>query len=201
MYMANEKEVISPKKERFRNFTIKFNEPLSNLILSSLPEKIDFISKYRDFNVIKINENVVGMIFKDSLDIFYNLNGEELKANSPIRSDEKVIERLKETADRILKIYGIGEKQYILYEGVDFQFLENYGLQNKLDSKLIKNFQTSFEKEGTIALADCAFIIKTKDKDELIRLTYPTPEDLSKNRLLVECDKNYLKKVIEVLSK
>lgn len=196
-----EKKETPPKKERFRNFIIKFNEPFSNLVLASLPEKTNFITKYRDFNIIKNNDNVMGMLFKDSLDIFYNLSNEELAATSPVRDDEKVIERLEETANRILKLYDIEGKPYKLIEGDDFEYLENYNLQDKIEKNLFRVIQNEFQKEGTMNLTACVLILKTKDKDVAIRLSYTTPADLEKRKLLIECDKNFIGKVVEVLNK
>jgi hypothetical protein len=191
----------SPRKERFRNFSIKFNEPLSNLVLATLPEKTSFISKYRDFNIIKNNDNIVGMLFKDSLDIFYNLSSEELRTSSPVRNDEKVIERLEETAKRIFTLFELEDSQYKLIEGDDFQYVEDYDIQNKIENNLIENLQSAFEDEGAVNLAGCVFVLRTEDKEIPIRLTFPTQEDFDNNRLLIECDKNYLKKIVEIINK
>lgn len=191
-------------KERFRNFSIKFKEPLSNKVLETLPETRKFVSKYRNIDTIKINDRVVGLILRDSFNINYNINENEIIANSPVQSDDRVIEKLKLLGERIRDIYELDKDSYELILGEDFQYLESFDLQKVIvDNKIIENLQTEFKKFGSLSLVSCKFILKTNDDEteKLINLVYPNRDDLSKMRLLIEADEQYVENIIKILKK
>lgn len=203
--MAKEKVVVPPKKERFRNFTIRFNEPLSNKVLETLPEERKFISKYRNIDTIKINNIVVGLLIRDSFDVAYSINSKEIVANSAVQPNDRVIEKLKLLGDRIAELYELGQNSYELIMGADFQYLESFDFQNAITkNNLIEKLQKEFEKVGVLSLVVCKFVFNTGKEEEeetFINLAYADQNDLSKKRLLIEADEKHLDKVIDILKK
>ncbi|MBU4077848.1 MAG: hypothetical protein KKI06_14295, partial [Euryarchaeota archaeon] len=115
-------------KERFRNHKIKFNKPLSNIILENLPKNEKFFTKYQNIIPIIFGKDIKGITFNDNDDVIYNITTNELGASSPIATDSEVIHNLKETAETILKVYGMPEREYELIEGANFEQIEGYNL-------------------------------------------------------------------------
>lgn len=190
-------------KERFRNFTLKFKEQLSNKILELLPKERKFFSKYKNIDTIKINNVVVGLIIRDSLDITYSANTKEIIANSAVQPDNIVIEKLKVLGDRITELFELGQNNYEIIIGSDFQYLEPFDLQNAIiTNNLIGKIQKEFEKVGSLTLVVCKLALRVDKGDEtFINLAYANPDDLSKKKLLIEADEKYLNKLIETFKK
>lgn len=190
-------------KERFRNFTINFKEPLSNKVLETLPETRKFVSKYRNIDTIKINDRVVGLILRDSFDINYNINEGQIVANSPVQSDEKVIEKLKLLGERISDIYDLDKDNNKLNLGEDFLYLESFDLEKSIiENNIIEKLQNEFKEVGSLSLVACKLILKTNNETQkTINLIYPNQDDLSKMRLLVEADESYIERIANVLKK
>lgn len=191
------------RKERFRNFTLRFKEPLSNKVLETLAEERKFISKYRNIDTIKINNIVAGLLIRDSFDVAYSINSKEIVANSAVQPNDRVIEKLKLLGDRIAELYELGQNSYELIMGADFQYLESFDFQNAITkNNLIEKLQKEFEKVGVLSLVVCKFVLKTGKEEEIfINFAYADQNDLSKKRLLIEADEKHLEKVIEILKK
>lgn len=191
-------------KERFRNFSIKFKEPLSNKVLETLPETRKFVSKYRNIDTIKINDRVVGLILKDSFDINYNINDKEITANSPVQPDEKVIEKLKLLIERISNIYDLDKDDNELQSGADFRYLESFDLEKSIiEDNIIEKLRSEFKNIGSLSLVSCNLIIKTNNDggQKIINLVYPNRDELSKMRLLIEADESNIETVADILRK
>lgn len=191
-------------KERFRNFSIEFKEPLSNKVLETLPETRKFVSKYRNIDAIKINDRVVGLILRDSFDINYNINEKEIIANSPVQPDVKVIEKLKLLGERIREIYDLDKDNYKLKFGADFRYLESFDLEKAIiENNIIEKLQKEFKNIGSLSLVTCKFILKTNndEMEKFINLIYPDQDDLSKKRLLIEADESNIETIINTLKK
>lgn len=191
-------EAKKKRKERTRNFVLKFKEPLSNNILSDLSKDRKFYTKYRVLKPIKIGEEVVGLIIEDSFNINYSIGLDSIIARSLNQSDDPVIKKLKLMGDRIIELFNLGKDSYEIIEGDDFRYLENSLLDSWFkDAEFIKKIKNEFEGEGGIQLIQVKFVIRNPDGDKLISLGYEDAEKLVEKRLLIEADKEYLPRILK----
>ena len=187
------------RKERTRNFVLKFKEPLSSKLLSDLSEERTFYTKYRRlFKPIKIGDEVSGLIIEDSFDIKYLIDQSDITATSFVQSDDNVIKKLKLMGDRIIELFDLEKSSYEIIEGADFGYLENTLLESWFkDVDIIKRIKREFEGEEEPQLIQIKFVIRNTDGDKLINLVHENAEKMDEKRLLIEADKEYLPRILK----
>ena len=191
------------RKERTRNFSLTFKEPLSDKMLEELSEEKAFYSKYRNlFKPVKVGSEVVSLIIEDSFEINYSINQKDITARSFVQSDNIVMKKLKVMGDRIAKIFDMTDDSYEITEGSDFKYLEDVCLESWFeDTELIKNIKKEFGGVGDIQLIQIKFVIRDHENDKFISLAYENAEKLDKKQLLIEASKEHLPRILKVLGK
>lgn len=186
-------------KERTRNFSLKFKEPLSSNLLEDLSKDRKFYPKYNVlFQVIKIGENVVGILAEDSFNIHYSINGDGITAKSFAQSDTFVIKKLKIMGDRIIEFFDLDD--YEVIEGADYKYLENITVDDWfLDNEFINKIRNEFKGEEIPHLIQMKFVIKKDGNDKLINFVYENSEKMNQKVLLLEADKEYLSKILKAI--
>lgn len=190
MILNNNNKDLEPKKEpleRMRIFNLTFEKPLPYLIMNDLLSEKKFISKYSRINKAKLDDEIQAIILNDYLGINYVLTLEKIEAKSAMIEDPNIIkESLKSMADRIIKLYDLDFK-YELEDGVDYRYIKNYNLQKTISgSEIIKLLKKEFG--NNLFLIQCKFLLKSKDGDDLFKISYSDSKDLKDKRLLIEAN-------------
>lgn len=191
------------RKERARNFVLKFKEPLSGKLLSDLSEERRFYTKYRRlFKSIKIGDEVIGLIVEDSLNINYLIDQAGITARSFVQSEDNVIKKLKLMGDRIIELFDLEKSSYEIIEGDDFRYLENSLLESWFkDVDIIKKIKREFEGEEEPQLIQIKFVIRNTDGNKLINFVHENAAKVDEKRLLIEANKEYLLRIIKAIGK
>jgi hypothetical protein len=191
------------RKERARNFVLKFKEPLSGKLLSDLSEERRFYTKYRRlFKSIRIGDEVIGLIVEDSLNINYLIDQAGITARSFVQSEDNVIKKLKLMGDRIIELFDLEKSSYEIIEGDDFRYLENSLLESWFkDVDIIKKIKREFEGEEEPQLIQIKFVIRNTDGNKLINFVHENAAKVDEKRLLIEANKEYLLRIIKAIGK
>lgn len=191
------------RKERTRNFSLTFKEPLSDKMLEELSEEKAFYSRYRNlFKTVKVDTEVVSLIIEDSFEINYTINQNNIIARSFAQSDNIVMKKLKMMGDGIAEIFDMTDDSYEITEGSDFKYLEDVCLESWFeDTELIKNIKKEFGGVEEIQLIQIKFVIRNPEGDKLISLAHENAEKLDKKQLFIEASKEHLPRILKVLGK
>lgn len=183
------------RKAREKTFTLIFEQPLSNRLLTDLSKERKIYTKYKTWDTIKIGSKVVGFVIEDTSDIFYAINDKTIAAASSKADDETLKKNLKTLADRIIDVFELDKKGYQIIEGDEYLFFENLFLENWFtETELIKNMKSEFGSETY--LVEVKFAVKEAPESyELITIGYEGQKNFNKKQLTLAATKECLPKV------
>jgi len=187
--------------EQEKKFFLKFEEPLSEKVLSDLSIGEKKFAEYKSWSTIKLGDKVVGLIAEDALDINYTIIRDLIMATSRKADDETIIKNLKPLANRIIESFKLKKDSYEITEGDEYTSLENTSLGSWFkDTEFFKKIESEFGEEQT-SLIQIRFVIRNTEGDEIVTLGYDSQKDFDKKLLTVGANKKYLPRIIKAIGK
>lgn len=191
-------QIIEVPQGRFRSFALKYEKQLSTNVLKDLLSDKKFISKYTSIKALKIDDEIQALLIEDYMRISYTIDVNGIEGKSPFITDPEIIrDNLRKMGDLIKSIYEL-DYNYVMIDGLDFREMENINLDKLIaGSPLLKTMKNSVD--SNIFTVQVKFVMKTNKGEKIVNLVYPTQQDLSGKKLLVEADEEYINKVLEAL--
>ncbi|WP_305065605.1 hypothetical protein [Methanococcoides sp.] len=197
--MADETQTPKEMLERFRSFSLKFDKPLPNLVLKDLVTEKQFISRFANIDVLRLNDDVQSLILFDFDDINYVINRDNIQAKSPILNIQGKIKQSLESVGNLIKDLYKLEFGFSIEDGADFRYIENYNLQSEtINSKITQKLKKEFG--GNVFPISCRYVYKTPEGEKSFNLSYANKKDHEAKRLLIESDEEFINRLKEALS-
>ena len=193
-------ELKNPKK-RANKLYITFNSPLAPQSMNALAQDMTFTGQFTKIDVIKHNENVIGIHVLDKEKITINLNTAGAEAWSQFQRDSKVKTRLETVTKNVLKKLGRNEREYTLDDSTRHEAIE-LNLNNLIKDNMMKGLKTVFEKKGYDSPKIHSIrIIATKKgiPEKQIQFHYPTEEDMTSETVVIEANVKLITEIIKLI--
>lgn len=189
-----------PIKERANKIYVRFKSLLSPQSLNSLSTDTTFTGRFSGVDIIKHNENVIGIHLIDKNKIDYFLNIERIEAFSTFQQDNVVKKELELLAKGLLNRLGRDPKDFEIDDQVRHEIIK-IDLNKIIKPELIENLRKIFTKNEydgpeTILIK---FLAKKKRKLVNIQFHYPSSKYNEEKRAVVEANEELIKDIVRLL--
>ena len=194
--------MLKKRKERANKIFLRFKTRLPKKSLSILASDKDFFGKFAVVNVVKLDEDVIGLHLVDNKQIDYEVDIAGITAFSLFQDDKKVKEEIEKLANVILLSFKRKRNEFTIDDSARHDILENYNIANLIKDSFRKKLKKIFKQAG---YDDVDFIllriVGMKDGKPKVRtqLYYPDEDSHKKNRPLLESTDKLIKKTLDVI--
>lgn len=188
------------KTDRANKIFVYFKAPISPVSMEKLYQDTSFIGRFSKVDIIKHNDEIIGMHLIDEENTQYTINVDSIEAFSTKLPESKVKEKLNLLAKGLLNRLGRKSGDFEIDDSVDHVTLD-YDLRKLLNEELVSKLTTIFNKKGyeEPEFSSLKLIATKKKKSRPIQFLYPSKKDKDKNYLVVESNKELLKDTIKIM--
>ena len=187
------------KTDRANKVFVYFNAPISPISMANLHQDASFIGRFSRVDILKHNEDIVGIHLIDEKSIYYTINIDSIEAYSSKLSESKVKDNLNLLAKGLLNRIGRQITDFEVDDKVDHKTLE-FDLRKLLNKELVSKLTDIFKKKGYQEpdFMSLKLVATKENKVRLFQFFYPNKKDKEKNYLVVESNKELIKDTIKI---
>ena len=190
------------RKKRANKIFVKFNTKLSNQSLNGLANDMRFMGKFVGTDIIKHNENVIGIHGIDPNKIDYSISIEGIEAFSLYLRDKIVEQKLSKFAQSLLGSIGRKRDDFIIDSSAKHDYLQEFDNSKLLNKNFVDGINQLFKKKGVDrAIFQSIKILIEKDKKPkgVINIYYTDSESYKRKEILIEAKSNIIFDIVKII--